>query len=166
MERWRSIKGFDGYKVSSNGRVKNRNGKIMKPYRNKSTGYMMIRLWKDKKHNTKTVHRLVANAFISKDNDDFVVNHIDGDKTNNCIENLEWCSKKDNSRHAIRTGLFTPYQLPPHPNKRIPVRIVETGEEFPSIDECARYVNGYKTAVSACLKGKVKTHMGYNYEKI
>ena len=115
-ERWRPIKGFEGrYEVSSLGRVKSLsrakhipNGevrlsteKILKLGKN-PCGYCLAFLYKNNKRKAAQVHRLVANAFIDNPNGLRQVNHIDGDKTNNAVSNLEWCSCKDNIRHANR----------------------------------------------------------------
>jgi len=71
---------------------------------NKHNGYNMV--WIDRKR--KYIHRLVAEAFINNDNPEnkIYVNHLDGNKTNNNVSNLEWCTPKENSQHAVKTGLF------------------------------------------------------------
>ena len=119
IEIWKPIKNFEGmYEVSNLGRVKslprlkiNNRGKqltkerIMKPH-DFNAGYYKVPLT-DKKHNKKyyLVHRLVAQAFIPNLDNLPQVNHIDGDKSNNCVDNLEWCDRPYNIRHAYKMGL-------------------------------------------------------------
>lgn len=74
---------------------------------NKQTGYKEVSLWKDNKGKNLTIHRLIAEQFISNPLGLPQVNHKDGNKLNNAISNLEWVSAKDNIRHAISTGLAT-----------------------------------------------------------
>lgn len=168
MEEWSKIDGYPWYEVSTHGRVKSlRRNVIMKPYYNDVTGYADVKLWDGKKHKTRTIHRIVAETFMDFDNHrGLEVNHIDGNKHNNRLDNLEWCTRSENARHAIETGLFTPYKLPPYSWNGKRVRIIETGEEFDTITECANHIGGHKTAVSACLKGRVKSHLGYHFEEI
>lgn len=104
-EIWRVI--FVDYLVSNLGRVKSlKNGKekILSPFK-ASNGYLRVSLSIDGKQKNFAVHRLVAMAFIPNPKNKSQVNHIDGDKLNNCVENLEWVSSKENMRHAFRTGL-------------------------------------------------------------
>ena len=90
---WKDIVGFEGkYRISRNGEIYNAtNGKISRGCVDKVTGYMIIGLYNEKSY-TFLVHRLVAEAFIPNPENLPQVHHIDGDKTNNCVENLEWVS--------------------------------------------------------------------------
>ena len=108
-------------------------------------------------NNKQYVHRLVADTWIPNPNNYTQVNHINGNKDDNRVENLEWVTPSENIRHSYRTGL----------NKHItPVRIVETGEVFDSIHECARRIGGDQGAISKCLAGKRSTHLGYHFEYV
>lgn len=98
-ELWKDIDGYDGrYAVSTWGRVKGVHG-IMKPYTN-SKGYLKIGLMKDGVSQKHRVHRLVAQAFIPNPFDLPEVNHIDGNKQNNSITNLEWIDGDGNRAHS------------------------------------------------------------------
>lgn len=98
MEQWRSIPGYEGiYQVSSEGRVKNAYGHVLKPEMARN-GYKRIKLFDKKKFQ---VHRLVALAFIPNPDNKEVVNHKNGIK----VENLEWNTWSENVKHAYATGL-------------------------------------------------------------
>ena len=105
---------------------------------------------------SKLVHRLVADTWIPNPNHYKEVNHINGDKDDNSVENLEWTTRSENMRHAVRTGL----------TKSTPIRIVETGEIFESIRECARRIGGAHSSIRACLAGRQSTHHGYHFEYV
>ena len=134
-EVWKDIEDFPNYQVSNEGRVRNKKTERMltiKPGRNKQ--YLSVYLSNNGKENTQTVHRLVAETFLGK-HPGMVVNHIDGDKTNNHVNNLEWCTSRENNIHAIENGLNHPGEY----QKKM-VRIIETGEVFDGVVECANAI--------------------------
>lgn len=103
--KWKNITGTD-YKISSDGLIINSCGKILKC--NGGDGrYKQTSLYYNKKPIKKLVHRLVAEHFIPNPSNLATVNHKNGNKNDNRVENLEWCSQKDNIRHAWDTGLST-----------------------------------------------------------
>lgn len=107
MEEWMVIYGFEEYDVSNHGRIrswKSGNPEILKPHIGKE-GYCTISLYDVKEQSVKRVHRLVALAFIPNPENKSEVNHKDGDKSNNRIGNLEWCTKSENELHAYKIGL-------------------------------------------------------------
>lgn len=106
IEEWRSVPDYEGlYQVSNLGRVRGlKRNRILKPSPNEK-GYPQIALCKNGKMKTIKLHKLVAEVFIGK-RDDLEINHIDGDKTNNTVSNLEYCTHSDNLRHAVKTGLL------------------------------------------------------------
>ena len=108
IEEWRDIDGYDGlYKVSNLGNVYSlKTNKVLKTPVGKR-GYPNLNLLKDGKQKLFVVHRLVAKAFIPNPENKQQVNHIDGDKTNNRVDNLEWATSRENMLHARRTGLHT-----------------------------------------------------------
>lgn len=100
------------------------------------------------------VHRLVAETFIEKPSNKDYVNHKDGDKLNNCVDNLEWCTRSENMQHAFSTGL----------RKTERIRIVETGDVFDSATDCARSIGGTLSGIHDCKTGRQKQHRGYSFE--
>ena len=155
-EIWKDIKGYEGmYQVSNLGRVRSlkyRDKKgihILKEYTNKN-GYKVIDLYfKGKK--TCNIHRLVAKAFIPNPNNLPQVNHMDGNKTNNNINNLEWCSIKDNAIHAYKIGLYKSKKI----GKR-PVYCKEENKYFESCSEAGRYFQCNPTTIRQVCDGITK----------
>ena len=91
-------------KIRSNGRKDNRKGRKLKPTTNKD-GYLRITLSNTNKRKSYYVHRLVARAYLENYNEKLQVNHKNGIKTDNRIENLEMCTLQENIKHSIKTGL-------------------------------------------------------------
>jgi len=119
-EHWKEIKNYKGYYEVSNlgnvrslnrsytdslGRYVTKKGRIQKKYIRRN--YYSVWLYKDNKSTPFSIHRLVALSFVNNYKNKNYVNHIDGDKLNNHFLNLEWCTAKENTHHAIKTGLIT-----------------------------------------------------------
>ena len=105
-ERWKIIEEFPKYLISNKGRIKTINTLEDKKVFAKEDGYVATGLTKNKKEHYKYVHRLVAEAFVSNPNNKGQVNHKNGIKNDNSVENLEWVTPAENIRHAIDTGLL------------------------------------------------------------
>ena len=115
QEIWKSIEGYEGkYEISNLGRVKSlcdKNGRkrelILKPRVGKQ-GYLYLNLWQESEGKAKKIHRLVAEAFCYKPATAECVNHINGVKTDNRAENLEWCTYSYNSKQSYANGSSKP----------------------------------------------------------
>lgn len=107
MSRLVEIEGYDLYFVSDDGKVYSDKYKIRRELsqRRNSRGYLYVNLCKNGKYKSVCVHRLVANAFLVKAVNKREVNHIDGDKSNNNVSNLEWVDRAGNMQHAFKRGL-------------------------------------------------------------
>ncbi len=115
MENWKKIQGFENYSVSDMGRVRRdtpgtatKVGKILNLTKN-GHGYFKVCLVKiDRKRQVTKIHRLVAEHFLDEIEGKTCVNHIDGNRENNNVENLEWVTPSENSIHAYKIGLSKP----------------------------------------------------------
>lgn len=158
------------YKVSNLGRILsldyNHTGKpkLMNPS-DDGYGYLKVTLSKNKKDKTCKVHRLVAQTFIPNPDNLPEVNHIDEDKTNNRVENLEWKSHKDNNNHGTRNERISKANTNGKKSKRV-LQLSLDGElikVWESTQECGR--NGFcQSSVVDCCLGKQKTHKGFLWE--
>lgn len=165
MEIFKELNGYEGcYEISNHGRIKClvRKGvpkEIFKSLRiHPNHGYIDVQLRKDNKVKTLKLHRLVAINFLPNPNDLPVVNHKDGNKTNNKVDNLEWVTHKENILHAHKMGLVDLSKGNNHYNTKI------KDEEIPKIFkmkkdglknyEIAKIYNVNPTTISKILKGK------------
>lgn len=180
MEIWKDVAGYEGlYKVSDFGRVKScfravkgypgtirvheerilsqTKGVITKRYPNPQYS---VELWKFGKRQRIAVGRVVAMAFIPNPGNYPQVNHIDGDRSNNCTGNLEWCTASENNYHAYATGLTSSGM-----SKAVIGVSVRSGliVEYESIADAARRVKGNPDAIRGAVKGRLKTSAGFTW---
>ena len=154
-EIWKNIKInntiYNRYFVSNLGRFKNSKGIIMENYKPHHSGYIYVRVNKDK----YALHRLVASTFLETFNNNHIVNHIDGNKTNNCVFNLEWCTIKQNNQHNHNVGLIKKF------TRRIGQYNLENKliKEFNSIIDAEKEI-GIQT-IKKVLYNKQKTAGGF-----
>lgn len=157
----KDILGYEGeYAITCGGCIWSyKSEKFLKTRFNRD-GYEVVNLSKNGILKTFSIHRLVAQAFIPNPNNYSQVNHIDGDKENNNIWNLEWCSAKQNNIHAIETGL--------RKSKSCIRRIhcIETGFVYDNVAQAARATKTPSTSIWNCLKGKQKTANMFHWEYV
>ena len=145
-EVWKDIKEYEGlYQISNKGNIKNKN-KELKQDENKK-GYMCITLHKKGKKKKKGIHRIVAETFIQNNESKKQVNHIDGNKKNNSIENLEWVTPKENIRHAEKNKLRN--SILKNPNSKLSLKdIQEIRNSDKSTKELMIVYNVSKTTIN------------------
>lgn len=176
MEIWKDIPEYEGsYKVSNKGRVKSFistfNGsernivkeKILKPAVGRD-GYLKVRLT----HCNKTlhslfIHRLVLIAFKGYDKERLFVNHINGNKQDNRLENLEWVTPSENMKHAYRIGLEKPCDNG-FKKRVIMMKDGNIAKEYVSIREMCRKENLDRRSVLRTLSGKYSHHHGFTFK--
>lgn len=154
-EYWKDIKGYEGlYQISNFGRIKSfvrGKGRIKSPNITVH-GYCVVHLHNGNSKKYTGVHRLVAEAFIPNPNNLPQVNHINGDKTDNRVENLEWCTCKDNQIHAVKTGLRDGWS-----NEPVKVYCNELNMEFDSMRSAAKYLGCTIGMIRNVLLNRTKT---------
>lgn len=167
IERWKPVDGYEEfYEISNLGRVKSlKYGKerILKPANN-GVGYLLVVLCRDGKRKHFLVHRLVAEAFLPNPLGFTEINHLDENKTNNCVDNLEWSSRWDNMHFGtLYERSSASRSKPVEASKYSDFR--EICLRFASTNEAGR--NGYdQSPVSACCRGCYSTHRGNFYKNL
>ena len=175
-EIWKDIKGYEGeYQVSNFGRVRSlgmsfirndfkpytRQPRVMRPIKN-YTGYLSVELHKQGYAKRYLIHRLVAQAFIPNEDCLPEINHIDEDKTNNCVDNLEWCTHKYNSNYGTRADRIK--NTIKKTRKAIPVLMYSKNgvllRRFEAINEAALTMNISCGSIVECCKGKRRKSAG------
>lgn len=157
-EFWKDIKGYESlYQVSSWGRVKRVNtGRILKGCKNKDA-YFYVDLYKNGSCKKYYIHRLVAQAFIPNPQNKPQVNHVDENNQNNRVENLEWCTSKENNNHGT-------HNLRVGKSNSKSIICVETGVKYHSTKDCAKQLGLNRGNITNVLKGRRKTCGGYTFK--
>ena len=160
QEQWKIIKEASNYEISNTGKVRNRISlRTLKGRRNKG-GYLQVSLKIDetKKFSNKYIHRLVAQYWIDNIENKKEVNHKDGNKENNNIENLEWVTSSENQKHRHSIGIKTTS------NKKVGKFTIDGKliAEYNSIQEAAnKENNGVRVSIDNVVHGKRKTLKGF-----
>lgn len=155
------IKGYEHeYDIYPNGKILSKLTDMYIKQTVNGKGYLTVMLYKDGKGKSYQVHVLVAEHFIPNPDNLPVVNHMDGNKQNPDVSNLEWCTFSENTLHAHRTGLIKKTS-----NKQV-IRISPSGkvEIFATLTEAAEKSGTTKCNISACCKGKRKSAGGYKWQ--
>ena len=175
MENWKDVSGFPGYKVSdagklrsveryvrhSEGRQRLVKGRVISTDIDKY-GYLKVRLSKEGTRIKKSLHRLIAIAFIPNIDKKPTVNHIDGIKTNNRVENLEWNTYAENNQHAFDNGLKNNN----HSKKPVKITKCDMTLEFDSCRLAAKHIGCDFRSVSKVVTGKGNSVYGWKAEFI
>lgn len=168
MEIWKNIDGYEGYQISSYGRIRSfydyrghisNKSHILRPRINPN-GYEVVCLYINGIPHQLSVHRLVAKTFIPNDDDTLVIDHLDMNKRNNCVDNLEWVTVKENSLRAFHAGLYeNSYRV-----TRRPVMITDlrNGEQtyYKGLNEAAREI-GYSASILSRVANMITDRVGY-----
>lgn len=165
MEIWKDIDGYSGrYQVSNLGRIKSVNprgkdGEIIFSTCCNQAGYRVVNLRTDGKPKTFLVHRLVASAFLPNPHNFKIVNHINENREDNRVENLEWCDSKYNSQYSYRL-----HENVRRRGKR--VLCVETGIEYPSIGYAAFVTGAHFQNISRACRESTRTAGSFHWRLI
>ena len=148
-EIWKDILQYDGqYQVSNKGRVRsfkrNKSCPYVLKFSEDKDGYLCVVLSKNGHSNKVRIHRIVAETFLTNPDRKPTVNHKDGDKHNNCVENLEWATRREQIQHVISNDLRSP--------QSVHVLCIETGQEFPSKRSAETTLGIRKNGVSTSIR--------------
>ena len=162
FETFVKIEGFENYEVSNLGKVRNiKSGRILKPRLNKN-GYLRHCLSENNKQKYLYLHRIIATAFIDNPDEKPCVNHIDENKLNNDLSNLEWCTVRENNIHGTRTKRAA---------EKHSIEVIQLDlndnvlNEFESVAQAERETGIDASSISKCCNGKLKSSGDYKWRK-
>lgn len=158
-EIWKSVAGYnDLYEVSNCGNIRNRETKVPKSFRADRDGYACVTLRECGVDKRRFVHRIVAITFLDNSSEKPEVNHIDGNKQNNALKNLEWVTNAENELHALLTGLN-------HPRKAVIGIHKKTNDvlHFESINDAARQTKENRGGIRKTIHGEQRGTQNYNW---
>lgn len=164
---WKDVIGYEGlYRISSKGDIFSiRSDRQMKTLQN-SRGYVCCNLDNGSGGRNSVVHRLVAMAFIPNPHSKPYVNHINGIKTDNRVENLEWCTHAENMQHASRAGLLNPAIANNLQRLKKPVEQLKDGVvvgQFDSLANASRLTGLNKWQIRSACIGDLKSYKGFTW---
>ena len=179
-EIWKAIEGYEGlYEVSNLGRVRSLDHLVERPHprnpaytfrymakgkiknqRHHEAEYWLVDLYKDNVGETRTVHRLVADSFIPNPNNLPEVNHIDENKENNCVDNLEWCTRLENVNHGTGSERMGKSHWTPVIQMTMDGQFIKRWE---CMQEAADELGLHMTHISAVCRGRAKSHGGFRW---
>lgn len=161
----KDIKGYEGeYAVTSCGKIWSYKSNKFLKLKDQRQGYKLVILTHDGVQRTLQVHRLVANTYLSNPNNYPCINHKNGIKEDNRVQNLEWCTYSQNMQHAYATGLMNVEGkiMKGHNCKK--VKCIETGIVYESGAAAARAMGLDPSHISKVCQGKAKSHKGFHFE--
>lgn len=166
---WKDIKGYEGlYQVSDDGRVRRfyANGRTKELKNRPSANYYTVSLCKKCIKKTCAVHRLVAETFLVRPEGTTEVNHKDGNKLNNHVDNLEWVTQKRNKEHAINELGHNPFGKPPRKVNCIDPLTDRLVAEYKSVTDAAKSVGkmSARAPITMVCQGYQQTAYGYKWE--
>lgn len=176
-EIWKDIVGYEGlYQISNFGNIRskklNKQGRLLSPFISNSGYYAIVLDIKKRDFKLNYIHRLVATAFITNINNLEQVNHIDGNKLNNNVSNLEWCSRSDNIKHAIKKGLITKESVNERitkMNKKVIKSVLQIKDgkiiaKYESVTVAGnQFSKNAKTNIGACARGIIPSAYGFQW---
>ena len=162
VETFVKVVGFEKYEVSNLGKIRNiKSGKILKPWLH-NNGYLMHCLYKNNKSKNLLLHRIVATAFIDNPEEKPCVNHIDENKLNNDLSNLEWCTVRENNVHGTRIKRAA---------EKLSQKVIQLDlddnvlNEFESMKQAERETGVFASHIGASCNGKRKSAGGYKWKR-
>lgn len=148
---------FEGYDIDINGNIYNKDGLVLKTHKNKY-GYMNAAISVNGKTKNFLVHRLIAQSFIPNPENKPYVNHIDGNKTNNDVSNLEWITPKDNAIHAIENKLYKTVNIL-NTKESIEIISLYNKNKFDFEKICDQYNITFSQLYNLLFDNKTKVHL-------